>query len=200
MSLVDSAWQNNLSVPAADAFNWLQNLHRGFAFIPECVHEAIVVAISTKMKALSGLPKYSHFLNDDTFTVKLVKNKLLNWGGRDKATMDAVALFRLCSESSRLCAKYNLVLEEDSHVSEVPKKGEQRYKEVKALLTICKGLEIVYKQTGPTQAREAGEFLNKKAEGMPKTLLQHLTTVQKGKCPTTPADEKAKAKVQLGSK
>ena len=62
--------------------------------------------------------------------------------------MDAVALFRVCSEASRVCAKYNLTIDEDSASGEVLTQGNLRYKEVKRLLTICKGLEMLYRQIG----------------------------------------------------
>ena len=62
------------------------------------------------------------------------------------------------------------------------------------MLTICKGLDVVYKQIGAAHVKAAGEFINAKGDGMPKTLMQRLSSVQKAAGATTLAAEKAKAK------
>ena len=127
-------------------------------------------------RVLKNTPIYEHYFNDDTMNRKLLKSRLLHFGGREALTHDCVGLFTLLQEIPRVSDKYKL--NRASHEDELAE-ATSIFEAGRRVLKVLAGVQILLELSGAQQKDEATKFVDKHSNaGIPASLLEALRSLR----------------------
>lgn len=173
-----SALPDGLAFPLKRCKVWVAAATAATAHVQRRILEVALAHISELCKITKGdIPGYDHFLSDDVFNSKLVKNRLVAWKNQERLTSSSVKLWRATSEGSRLQKKFHLPVVDEDQVDEVAEGLAQAcnvFKDAKKAITIVVAARAIFKLTGLEQAMEIKRLLDTKKELLPRSLLTEL--------------------------
>ena len=120
-------------------------------------------------------PKYSHFLNDTTFSTSLAKKHLLAHAFKDSLGQDAALLFWSIAQVVQIAIDFGLPPPDKNKLSaDILEHANLTYSAAKEAVLCAAAANVVINFTGDARNIAAKTLVNTKSAGLPKALLAAL--------------------------